>query len=53
MFSCAVEFRLEAVGVRDHSLLVGGGNLVGGDVGGSFGLCVADDGRICTACAGG
>ena len=37
MFFCVVEFRLEAAGVLNHGLLVGGGNLVGGDVGGSFG----------------
>ena len=37
VFSCVVEFRLEAVGVLNHGLLVGGGNLVSGDVGGRFG----------------
>ena len=36
VFSCVVEFQLEAVGVIDHGLLVGGGHLVGGDVGGRF-----------------
>ena len=37
LFSCVVKFQLEDVGVLDHGLLVGGGHLVGGDVGGRFG----------------
>ena len=37
VLSCIVEFRIDAVGVIDHGLLVGGVHLVGGDVGGRFG----------------
>ena len=37
LFSCVLVFRLEDVGVLDHGLLVGGGHLVGDDVGGRFG----------------
>ena len=37
MFFCVVEFRLKVVGLLYHGLLVGGGHLVGGDVGERFG----------------
>ena len=37
----------------DNGLLFRRGHLVGVDVGCRFGGCVTDDGRLCTACAGG